>query len=99
MLACRALLVRNTEETAYEGQDLSTKSNGGEIQLVLLTSAIYRDQNEDLVLDGSISPTGYGENFCASDRYRIKGRPLVKQRGDLPSESVEPASKAQRIYE
>ena len=98
MLACRALLVRNTEETAYEGQDLSTKSNGGEIQLVLLTSAIYRDLNEDLVLDGSISPTGYGENFCASDRYRIKGRPLVKQRGDLPSESVEPASKAQRIY-
>jgi len=94
-LACRALLVRNTEETAFEGQDLAVKSNGGEIQVLILTAAVYRDADGLLRLGGSISPSGYGEGYSASDRYRIKGRPLTKVRGALPTESVEPASKEQ----
>ena len=91
-LACRAMLVRNTIETAYEGQDLATKSNGGEIQLVIATSAVYRDETGALRLGGAISPSGYGEGYSASDRYLVKGRPLTKVRSDLPSDEVIPAS-------
>lgn len=97
-LSCRAMLVKNYYESAFEGNDTSDRSYGDEIQLVILTSAIYGDETKNLVLGGVISPTGYGEGFSASDRYRITGKPLVKERdSDTIYSNVSPAPFVKKI--
>jgi len=81
LLACKALLVRNYEEDAFSTNDVT--SDGDELQMVILTNAIYGNtdsQNDGITLDGIISPTGYGEGYAASDRYRLNGKPMFKGR-------------------
>ena len=95
-LACRAMLVRNFKESAFDTQNLSVRSFGDEIQLLIVTNAVFRGNNTytenlPLSLGGSISPSGFGEGFASADRYRIKGLPLM--RGNSPDvEDVNPAS-------
>lgn len=78
ILAGRAMLVRNFQEQAFNVQDLADRSYGDELQLLVVTQGVARNADGTLVLGGSISPSGYGEGFSASDRYRIKGNPLIK---------------------
>ena len=97
-LSCRAMLVKNYYESAFEGNDTSDRSYGDEIQLVILTSAIYGDDTKNLVLGGVISPTGYGEGYSASDRYRVTGKPLLKERdSDTIFDSVSPAPFVKKV--
>jgi len=44
-----------------------------------------------LTIGGQISPTGYGEGFASADRYRIKGKPLVKINSTETELEVTPA--------
>ncbi len=96
VLACRAMLVRNFKESAFDTQNLSVRSFGDEIQLLVVTNAVFRGSNVNtenlpLSLGGSISPSGFGEGFASADRFRIKGLPLV--RGNSPDvEDVNPAT-------
>lgn len=89
-LACRAMLVKNFEET-FLG---ATRSRGDEVQLLIVThcidgatgAPIAGGMGTEITLGGLISPMGYGEGFASADRYRLKGRPLVKSyssNGDL----------------
>ena len=80
VLACRAMLVRNFYEEALPAEGMAVTSQGDEVQLVILTSAIMGAglSEEALVLDGIISPSGYGEGYTAADRYRCMGRPMVR---------------------
>jgi hypothetical protein len=94
VLACRAMLVRCGEES-FNGQTLT---RGDEVQLIILTHCIdgnTRSPDEviqdSLVLGGIISPTGYGEGWSAADRYRIKGKPLVRGYNVLSVEDIDPA--------
>ncbi len=90
VLACKAMLVQNFDETAFTTDD--TLAYGGEIQLVVITQAIYRSNvNEAITLQGSISPSGYGEGYASADRYLIKGRPVVKNKIVEPSLDITPA--------
>ena len=81
-LACRAMLVKNFEED-FLG---SSRSRGDEVQLLIVTycvdgvtkSPLSGNQGNQITIGGLISPMGYGEGFASADRYRIKGRPLVK---------------------
>lgn len=82
-LACRAMLVRNFEESAFNSQNLSVRSYGSEIQLLVVTQAVYKGFGEQfaslpLKLGGEISPSGFGEGFACADRFRVKGLPLMK---------------------
>lgn len=95
-LACRAMLVRNFQESAFNTQNRSVRSYGDEIQLVIVTNAIFKGEGNDylrnlpLSFGGVMSPSGYGEGFASADRYRIKGLPLL--RGNSPAvEDVDPA--------
>jgi hypothetical protein len=92
VLAGRAMLVRNFPEEAFNVQDRADRSYGDELQLLVVTQGVARNADGTLTIGGSISPSGYGEGFAASDRYRIKGRPLIKGESvDIPF--VEPAKK------
>ncbi|MDB4278212.1 baseplate J/gp47 family protein [Deltaproteobacteria bacterium] len=78
VLVCKALLVRNFVETAFTTD--SEVSPGDEVQMVILTHGILGDgatQTEGVELSGVISPTGFGEGYSASDRYRLEGKPMV----------------------
>jgi len=78
-LVCRAMLVRNYYEEAFDTP--FTVSQGDEIQMVVVTHGVFGDENtpnEGVELSGIISPSGYGEGFAAADRYRIEGRPMFK---------------------
>ena len=94
-LACKALLVRNFYEEAYASDNRMKRSDGDEIQMVILTYGILGDgssQEEGVEISGLLSPTGFGEGYAAADRYRIEGRPMVKaRRRDVPDPSVDPA--------
>ena len=95
-LACKALLVRNFYEEAYSvGETGRKRSDGDEIQMVIMTHGIFGNGNtvEDGVeISGVISPTGFGEGYAAADRYRIEGRPMLKgRRRDKPDPSIAPA--------
>ena len=95
VLACRAMLVRNFKEVAFNTTNESTRSYGGEIQLLVATQAVYQGNTADfselpLYLGGEISPSGYGEGFACVDRFRIKGLPLVSLNEPI-LEDVEPA--------
>jgi hypothetical protein len=75
------LLVRNYHEKAFSTEDVT--SDGDELQMVILTNAVYGNpdsQKNGVTLKGVISPTGYGEGYAASDRYRINGKPMYKGR-------------------
>jgi hypothetical protein len=79
LLACKALLVRNFVEEAFS--DDSTTTDGDEIQMVLLTNGIIantRPEQQELgiTIAGIISPTGFGDGYAASDRYRLNGKPM-----------------------
>ena len=90
VLACRAMLVRNFKEEGFTGANQSVRSHGDEIQLLIATYASFGYGAQALTIDGEISPSGYGEGYASADRYRVKGRPLVK----IPSSaagSVDPA--------
>lgn len=79
VLICRALLVRNYYEEAFATPNTTT--HGDEIQLIILTYGILGNQaitENGLNLQGILSPTGYGEGYAATDRYRLNGRPMVK---------------------
>lgn len=81
VLACKAILVRNYVENAFT--IANQRSAGDEIQLVILTQAVYGqpDTTQDgITLSGIISPTGYGEGYAAADRFLIPGRPMDRGR-------------------
>ena len=78
VLVCRAFLVRCFREEAFAPAP-AVLTYGDEIQLVVATYGVLGDGNtvaEGVKLGGAISPTGYGEGFAASDRYRVACRPL-----------------------
>jgi hypothetical protein len=77
VLVGRAYLVRNYVERAFTANDVT--SWGDEIQMVITTSAVFGEGAGcyDYVLDGQISPTGYGKGYASSDRYRLEGKPFV----------------------
>lgn len=72
ILAGKALLVRNLHEEAFSSDEIV--SEGGEIQMVILTHGIF-GCDEGVSLQGLIGSSGFGEGFSASDRYRLEGRP------------------------
>jgi hypothetical protein len=86
-LVGRALLVSNN----YEEDRLSNpKSYGSELQLVVVTHAVDGGTSS-ITLGGDISPSGYGEGLASADRFRIKGKPLVKVYSQASNLSVVPA--------
>ena len=81
VLVCRALLVRNFYEEANPAGGPTKTTDGDEIQMVLITHGILGNgstQQDGVTLDGIISPSGYGEGFASSERYRIDGRPMFR---------------------
>jgi hypothetical protein len=95
-LACKALLVRNFHEEAFSGAAPNrVRSEGDELQLVILTQAVYGNgntQSDGVTLSGQISPTGYGEGYSASDRYLLEGRPMDRGRTrTTPDPALQPA--------
>lgn len=95
VLAGKALLVKNYKEEAFTTSSTGrVRSYGGEIQLVILTYAVYGnpDTTNTLEMIGQISPTGYGDGYAAADRYRLYGKPLEYNRSqsdfDLTKELV-----------
>jgi hypothetical protein len=79
ILAGKALLVRNFREEAFTTNNVV--SQGDEIQLVVLTQSVYGSLSlceDGWTLSGIISPTGYGDGYAASDRYRLEGKPMYK---------------------
>jgi hypothetical protein len=81
-LACKAILVRNYRESAF-GVGGNVRTEGDEIQLVVLTQAVYGtpDSTQDgVTLSGVISPSGYGQGYAAADRFLIPGRPMDRGR-------------------
>ena len=90
ILAGRAYLVRNSPEEAFSGS--VQRSWGDEVQMVIVTSGIpgnHPNSGAGYDLSGQISPTGYGEGFVASDRYRIEGLPLMPERNLLADPNLE----------
>lgn len=86
-LVGRAMLVSNS----YEEDDTSSpKSYGSELQLVVVTHAVDGGTSS-ITLGGDISPSGYGEGLASADRFRIKGKPLVKIHSQSSNLSVVPA--------
>lgn len=95
-LACKALLVRNFHEEAFAvGVSGRTRSEGDELQLVVMTYGIFGDGltvQDGVTLRGTISPTGYGEGYAAMDRYRIMGHPMDRGRiRTIPDPTQQPA--------
>ncbi len=81
-LACKAILVRNYREWAF-GLGGNVRTEGDEIQMVVLTQAIYGSPTttqDGVTLSGVISPSGYGQGYAAADRFLIPGRPMDRGR-------------------
>lgn len=96
VLAGKALLVRNFHEEAFSGAAPNrVRSEGDEIQMVVMTYAVYGDgnsQSEGVEVSGQISPTGYGEGYAAADRYLLEGRPMDRGRNrTTPNPALQPA--------
>jgi len=86
-LVGRVLLVSNN----YEQDGFSNpKSYGSELQLVVITHAVDGGASS-ITLGGDISPSGYGEGLAAADRFRVKGKPLVKVYSQASNLNVVPA--------
>lgn len=95
-LACKAMIVRNFHEDAFsDAAPHRTRSEGDELQLVVLTCAVYGNGNsqvEGVTLSGQVSPTGYGEGYAAADRYLLEGRPMDRGRTrTTPDPNLQPA--------
>ena len=78
VLAGRAYLVRNYKEEAFSSSEVRTY--GDELQMVIVTRGVLGEGplcERGYSLDGQISPTGFGDGYAASDRYRLEGKPLV----------------------
>lgn len=90
VLVGKALLVRNFPERALDSN--ARTSYGDEIQMVVLTRG-YLGKDTDIEhgigLNGSISPSGYGEGYAAADRYRLDGKPQMSGSRAGPDPSVE----------
>jgi hypothetical protein len=89
ILSCRAMLVRNFKETAFSGSP-KDRTYGDEVQMLIVTQGVFKN-GKDVRIAGEISPSGFGEGYASSDRYRISGRPLVK--GNSPD--ISPVSPAE----
>ena len=93
VLACKAVLVRNYHEDAFSVS--SVRSEGDEIQMLVLTQAVYgtpTTTQDGVTLSGIISPTGYGEGYAAADRYLLPGRPMDRGRTrTTPNPATTPA--------
>jgi len=86
-LVGRAMLVSNS----YEEDDASNPTSyGSELQLVVVTHAVDGG-TPSITLGGDISPSGYGEGLAAADRFRVKGKPLVKVYSQPSNLNVTPA--------
>jgi hypothetical protein len=92
-LACKAVLVRNYHEDAFGVA--TNRTEGDEIQLVILSQAVYGTSTttaDGVTLSGIISPSGYGYNYAAADRYLLPGRPMDRGRTrTTPSVNISPA--------
>lgn len=80
VIAGKVLLVRNFKETAFTTNNVV--SYGDEIQLVVLTYSNFSQgntQEEGIILDGIICPTGFGEGYASAERYRCDGKPMVRK--------------------
>jgi hypothetical protein len=85
ILAGKALLVRNYQETAFSTNERVT--TGDELQMVIITYGLIGSPSvttEGIDIQGLISPTGYGEGYAAADRYRLEGKPMYKGRSREP---------------
>jgi hypothetical protein len=89
VLACRAMLVRNFEETNPVSGGVA--SRGDEIQLLVVTSCVDGTTEGRLSISGEISPSGYGEGYASADRFRIRGLPLIKSYSEFNINGVRPA--------
>ena len=96
-LACKALLVRNFHETAFSNAtqpEATKRTDGDEIQMVIITHGVLSGGdtlNTGIMINGEISPTGFGEGYAAADRYRVNGRPMHKgRRRDIPDPAMPP---------
>ena len=93
-LACKALLVRNFHEEAFAmGYSGRVRTEGDELQMVILTYGIFGDGHsveEGVTLHGMVSPTGYGEGYAAMDRYRLNGRPMDRGRVRTTPDPTQP---------
>lgn len=84
VLVGRAYLIRNYQEEAFTGS--VTRTYGGEIQMVIATYAVTGDGpvcEHGYALEGYLSPTGWGEGYGASDRYRLEGKPLYQPGSEI----------------
>lgn len=92
-LACKAILVRNYHEDAFGVA--TNRTEGDEIQMLVLTQAVYgttTTTSDGVTLSGIISPSGYGYNYAAADRYLMPGRPMDRGRTrTTPSLAIIPA--------
>lgn len=84
ILAGKALLVKNSTESPFE----TPASYGNEIQMIVITSVVVKNGSNEVVIQGSISPSGYGEGYAACDRYLIQGRPTIKRSSAVDLEVV-----------
>jgi hypothetical protein len=96
VLAGKALLVRNFHEEAFSGAAPNRiRSEGDELQMVIMTCAVYGNGNTQatgVTAAGQISPTGYGEGYAAADRYLLEGRPMDRGRTrTTPDPALQPA--------
>jgi hypothetical protein len=83
-----AFLVQNFEEEAFTSP--STRSYGGELQMIVATTA---SNPEAPLQGGTIGAIGYGEGYSAADRYRVEGLPceLISRDPDVDLTTLEPA--------
>ena len=93
ILVGKALLVKNFSEMVYNDPS-KIMSEGEEIQMVVITNAIYGNKNtteEGILLGSEISPSGYGEGFAAADRYRLCGKPMFAPNSQAkPNFNIDP---------
>lgn len=83
-----AFLVQNFEEEAFTSP--STRSYGGELQMIVATTA---SNPEAPLQGGTIGAIGYGEGYSAADRYRVEGLPceLISRDPGVDLTALEPA--------
>lgn len=82
-----AMLVRTRKEAIGS----SVSSYGDELQMLVATGASFGVDASLNQLEGTdpsreildlliqLHPTGFGEGYCAADRFRLEGRPLQKE--------------------
>jgi len=88
-LAGKAILVRNFKETAFTTNNVV--SYGDEIQMIILTYSVFsqgNSQQEGILMDGIICPTGFGEGYGSAERYRLDVKAMYRKAStDYPDPS------------